>query len=604
MDNENRELIRQRAKGYRKDEIQVIHATPIENVYDSNRKLRVAAYCRVSTDNDEQITSYELQKNYYEDFIAKHDNWVLVNIYADEGISGTSKAHREAFIKMIDDAKAGLIDLIITKSVSRFARNVVDCLTTVRELTSLNPPVRILFETENIDTGNADSEIMLNLLSIFAQEESHTKSEIMTWSIHQRFASGNFITPRLFGYEVDINKPDRYTIIEEEAIVIRLVYAMYVTGYSYKEIASEMARLNFVSNIKGERKWNANVVKNIIANERRCGQIIAWKTYTPSYLDHKVKKNNGNRDQFILDNHHEGIVPKNVYDYALKIQRMRKISRFRGKVPSLSVIKEGALKGFVPIEISYPGFTLENYLFASNYAYEFDEEGNLIEKNIKIKRGDVSDFDLNGFEKVDSHLFLNREYPVLSFSKNKIRFNSGCLDRFIGTQYIEILFEPKEQLLAIRKSNKDNPHAFKWSSDDGKSLTKSCSGFILILYECLKWHDGYRYLLVGTKKEYKGESIIVFDLSSAVPYTNKLIEKEDSIEKVGISYFDEYFAYHYGRNIYEDAYSMRLYLLDLFKGWGIDATEVPDMESDSWKIWAKGIVNNHIEQLQQMEGGN
>lgn len=603
MDNDNRELIRQRAKGYRKDEIQVIHATPLESVYDTNKKLRVAAYCRVSTDNDEQITSYELQKNYYEEFITKHENWVLVNIYADEGISGTSLAHREAFHKMIEDAKAGLIDLIIAKSVSRFARNVVDCLTTVRELQSLNPPVRLLFETENIDTGKADSEILLNLLSIFAQEESRTKSEIMTWSIHQRFANGNFITPRLFGYQVDINKPDRYMIVEEEAVVIRLVYAMYVTGYSYKEIASAMTKLNFVSNIKGESKWNANVVKNIIDNERRCGKIIAWKTYTPSYLDHKVKKNNGNRDQFILDNHHDAIVPQNVYEYALKIKRMRKISHFKGIIPSLCVIKNGALKGFVPIEISYPGLTLENYLFASDYAYEFDDNGERIEKSIKIKRGDVSDFDLNGFEKVDSHLFLNREYPMLSFSKNKIRFNSGCLDRFNDTQYIEILFEPKEQLLAIRKTNKDNPHAFKWSNDDRKSLTKSCSGFILILYELLKWNDGYRYLLVGTKKECKGDAVIVFDLASAVPYTKKTIEKEDSIEKVGISYFDEYYAYHYGKNIYEDSYSMRLYLLDLFKGWGVAATEVPDMEDESWKSWAKGIVNNHIEQL-QIEGGN
>ena len=223
MDSSEKEKIRIRAKGYRKEEIQVIRATPVEDVFNPSARLRVAAYCRVSTDNDEQVTSYELQKNYYEELIAKHDNWDLVEIYADEGISGTSLNHRVSFAKMIEDAKEGKIDLILTKSISRFARNVVDCITIIRDLKRLNPPVRVFFETENIDTGKSDSEVMLNLLAIFAQEESHTKSEIMTWSIHQRFASGNFITPRLFGYQIDRDKPDRYIIIEEEAKVIRLV---------------------------------------------------------------------------------------------------------------------------------------------------------------------------------------------------------------------------------------------------------------------------------------------------------------------------------------------------------------------------------------------
>ena len=604
MDNENKDIIRQRVKGYKKDEIKVIHALPIENVYDTNKMLRVCAYCRVSTDSDEQVTSYELQKNYYEEFIAKHENWQLVNIYADEGISGTSRNHREAFNKMIEDAKSGYIDLIVTKSVSRFARNVVDCLTTVRELQSLNPPVRILFETENIDTGKPDSEVMLNLLAIFAQEESHTKSETMNWSIHQRFASGNFITPRLFGYKVDINSPERYSIIEEEAKVIRLVYAMYVTGYKYNEIADQMRKLNYVSNIKGERKWNANIVKNIINNERRCGKIIAWKTYTPSYLDHKVRKNNGNRDQFILDNHHEGIIPQLVYEYSLKIQRMRKISHFKGSIPSLSVIDSGSLKGFVPVETKYPGFTYENYLFASNFAYSFDDKGERIEEDIKIRKGDVSNFDLDGYEKVESQLFFNHaSYPILTFSKNNLIFNKTCLGKMKEPEYVELLFEPKELLLVIRESTPDNPHALKWRNENGKSLLKSCSGFILVLYECLKWNQDYKYRLIGTRKDNKRDTIVVFDLSSAVPYKRKVVEKEDSIDKVGISYFDEYFAYHYGRNIYEDSYSMRLYLLDLFKSWNVTPKEVPDEENETWKMWAKGIIENHIKEL-HIEGGN
>lgn len=594
MDNENRELIRKRAKGYRKDEIQVIHAAPIESVYDTNKKLRVAAYCRVSTDNDEQITSYELQKNYYEEYIAKHENWVLVNNYADEGISGTNRAHHEAFNKMIEDVKAGLIDLIIAKSVSRFARNVVDCLTTVRELQSLNPPVRLLFETENIDTGKADSEILLNLLSIFAQEESHTKSEIMTWSIHQRFANGNFITPRLFGYEVDINKLDCYTIVEKEAVVIRLVYAMYVTGYSYKEIANAMAKLKFVSNIKGESKWNANVVRNIIDNERRCGKIIAWKTYTPSYLDHKSKKNNGNRDQFILDDHHDGIVPLEVYEYIMKIKRVRKISHYFGPLPSLSVINDGVLKGFALIDPRYPGFTYDNYLFASDYAHEDKSQV----QSPNIRKGDVSNFDLSGYEKADARLFVTRFSPTLTFKGNRIYFNKACMSKLDDADYVEMLFEPEERLIAIRKSNKDQPFAFKWRASDGRGISRSCSGFMLTLCELMKWNDSYQYRLSGTKREKGNELIILFDLDAALPITKKIIDKGDIYDKVSINLLDEYYAYHYGENIYEDAYSMRLYLLDYFKSIHVAATDVPTDESE-YSNWARNIINIHLSKLSE-----
>ena len=596
MDSSEKEKIRIRAKGYRKEEIQVIRATPVEDVFNPSARLRVAAYCRVSTDNDEQVTSYELQKNYYEELIAKHENWDLVEIYADEGISGTSLNHRVSFAKMIEDAKEGKIDLILTKSISRFARNVVDCITIIRDLKRLNPPVRVFFETENIDTGKSDSEVMLNLLAIFAQEESHTKSEIMTWSIHQRFASGNFITPRLFGYQIDRDKPDRYIIIEEEAKVIRLVYAMYVVGYRYKEIAEQMSKLGFVSNIRGDRKWNANVVRNIIDNERRCGKIIAWKTYTPSYLDHKIKKNNGNRDQFVLDDHHDSIVPQEVYEYSLKIKRMRKISRYFGPIPPLTVINEGILKGFVLVDPRYPGFNYENYLFASDYVANSDGD----KRNHQIRKGDVSDFDLDGYEKADARLFVTRFIPSLTFKGNRLYFNKASIDKLNNPEYVEILFEPKERLLAVRKSFKGNPFAFKWVSNEGKGITKSCSGFMLTLYELMKWNDNYQYRLSGTKGEGSDESIIIFDLDTALPLTKKIIDKGETYDKVSINLLDEYYAYHYGKNIYEDAYSMRLYLLDLFKSWDVNTAKVPT-EADSYTSWAKGIINSHLSAL--AEGG-
>ena len=593
MDTPEKEKIRLRAKGSdRKEEIKVIRATPVEDVFNPSTRLRVAAYCRVSTDSDEQVTSYELQKNYYEELIAKHDNWDLVEIYADEGISGTSLNHRVGFAKMINDAKDGKIDLIMTKSISRFARNVVDCISIIRILKKLNPPVRVFFETENIDTGKSDSEVMLNLLAIFAQEESHTKSEIMTWSIHQRFASGNFITPRLFGYEIDRDKPDRYIIVEEEAKVIRLIYAMYVVGYRYKEIAEQMAKLNLVSNIKGDRRWNSNVVRNIIDNERRCGKIIAWKTYTPSYLDHKTKKNNGNRDQFILEDHHESIVPQDVYEYTLKIKRMRKISRYFGPIPSLTVINEGALKGFVLIDPRYPGFNYSNYLFASDYA---NNDAVAVEQPT-ITKGDVSSFDLEGYEKADARLFVTRFMPTLTFKGNRLYFNNASIQKLDKPEYVEILFEPKEHLIAVRKSTQNNPFSFKWVSNKGKGITKSCSGFMLTLCELMKWNDNYQYCLTGTRREGEGESIIIFNLDSALPTKKKIIDKGETYDKVSVNLLDEYYAYHYGKNIYEDAYSNRLYLLDLFKSWNVNVTNIPN-GSEGYISWAKEIINQHISSI-------
>ena len=297
---EEKQKVRDRQRGYRVDEIKVIKAAEPLSIRDTRVRLRVCAYCRVSTDNIEQTSSFELQKVYYDEYIGKHENWDMVKIYADEGISATSTKHRVAFKQMIEDCKRGKIDLIVTKSVSRFARNVVDCIETIRVLKTLNPPVRVFFESEGIDTGDPSSDVMLNILAIFAQEESHTKSETMNWSIDNRFARGNFLTPRLFGYKIDPDKPDRYILIEEEAEVVRLVYSMYVTGYSPNEIAEIMTKLNYVSNIKGERKWNSGVVNNIISNERRCGMIIARKTYTVDFTTHETRKNVNQKNKSLV----------------------------------------------------------------------------------------------------------------------------------------------------------------------------------------------------------------------------------------------------------------------------------------------------------------
>lgn len=600
---EAKQLIRDRQKGYRADEIVVIKAVEPITIRDTRTHLKVCAYCRVSTGNIEQTSSFELQNNYYRDYIEKHENWTNVGIYADEGISATSMKHRDGFKRMIEDARRGKIDLIVTKSVSRFARNVVDCIDTIRMLKSLTPPVRVYFESEGIDTADSSSDVMLNILAIFAQEESHKKSESLNWSVNNRYAVGNFLTPRLFGYKIDPNKPDRYIIIEEEAEVVRLVYSMYVTGFSPTEIAETMTKLNYISNIHGDRKWNSGVVNNIITNERRCGMIIARKTYTVDFTTHQKRKNVNQRNKYMLDDHHDGIVAKEIYEEALRIKEMRRHRNYN-IIPSLSVIKEGALKGFVPVSVKYAGFTYENYKFASDFAFEKDKDGNVIRDKIEsIDKRKISSFDLSGFEKVDSQLISRSGQPMCWFKQNQMYFNKACIDKMNKSNYVELLFEPTEKLLAIRSCLPNHEYAIKWVTTKDDKITPSTissSGISNILFKCMDWDPNDRYRMVGVRRTKDNKSVVLFDLNGAEKIHKEIEnENEEEILIKTISTIDEYLLDHFGNDYYQDIYSMRLYLMDLFKKWDLDAELVPIEEPKEWLIKAKELVKMHLEKLME-----
>ena len=200
---DRKQRIRDRYKGVDTSELEVIPAKTVEGLGESTSIRRVAAYVRVSTDNDEQTSSYELQKNYYTDYIKAQPGWEFVGIYDDEGISGTSLEHRKGMQQLIEDCKAGKIDLILTKSIARFARNIVDCLSVIETLKNLDPPVGVKFEADNIYTLDSNGRMILTILASVAEEESHSKSIIMNWSIDRRFSRGLFLTPALLGYDQD-----------------------------------------------------------------------------------------------------------------------------------------------------------------------------------------------------------------------------------------------------------------------------------------------------------------------------------------------------------------------------------------------------------------
>ena len=293
QDDNKKEKIRQRYQGGNSDLRELIPADRQADLFDDVLK-RVAVYVRVSTDDPRQTSSYELQKNYYENLVRKNENWKLVGIYADEGISGTSLVHRDSFNQMIDDCEAGKIDMIITKSVSRFSRNILDCIGTVRNLAALKSPVGVFFESEYIFTLKEDAETRLTLIASMAQEESHTKSTSMNASIEMRFSNGILLTPAPLGYDND--EDGRLIINDEEAQTIRLIFFMYLYGYSCQDIADKLTELKLKTK-KGNTRWNAGSVLQILRNERYCGDVMARKTFTPNYLDHKSKKNTGQRNR-------------------------------------------------------------------------------------------------------------------------------------------------------------------------------------------------------------------------------------------------------------------------------------------------------------------
>ena len=291
-----------------------------ESATGTGRKPRYAAYCRVSTDNEEQAGSIEMQKREYADKIRANPDWEYAGTYVDDGYSGTNVQHRQGFQMLMKDAMAGLLDGIVTKSVSRFARNLVDCLSWVDKLKNLDPPVRVLFDQEQIDTLSSTSGVILTVLAMVAQEESHMKSEAILLSIEWRFSRGRFLTPRLFGYDI-AEVPDGYgkrkilSINEPEARVVRWMYSSLVSGATVEDIALRLTELAIPTG--GRRRdgtpnttWSARKVGALLRSERYCGDVLARKTYTPDYKTHKSKKNNGKKNKYFQANHHDAIVSR------------------------------------------------------------------------------------------------------------------------------------------------------------------------------------------------------------------------------------------------------------------------------------------------------
>jgi DNA invertase Pin-like site-specific DNA recombinase len=275
------------------------------------KKKRVCAYCRVSTNNEEQLESYENQVSYYTNYIQNKAEWEYINIYADEGISGTGTKNRTEFLRMIKDAKEGKIDLILTKSISRFARNTMDLLKYVRELKEIG--IAVLFEKENINTLESAGEVFLTIFSSIAQDESRNISENSRWGIVKGFKDGKVFcnTTRFLGYDKDEN--GELVINEKEAEIVRRIYSEYLQGKSYQGIANGLEK-DAIITVTGNIKWWDSTVSGILTNEKYCGTLLQQKTVTVDYLSHKRVKNKGIDAQYRIEDNHEAIIPKEIFN--------------------------------------------------------------------------------------------------------------------------------------------------------------------------------------------------------------------------------------------------------------------------------------------------
>lgn len=605
-----KEKIRERYKGIDSDMLDVIPAIPPEDFYHTQVTKRVGVYARVSTDDPRQTSSYELQKNHYEDVVKRHDNWVLVKIYADEGISGTSLQHRDAFLEMIADCKAGKVDMIITKTVARFARNVLDCIGYARELAAMQPPIGIFFETENIYTLNSNSEMSLSFIATLAQEESHTKSEIMNASIEMRFRRGIFLTPPLLGYDND--EDGNLVINEEEAKTVRLIFFMYLYGYSSQKIADTLTELGRRTKL-GNTKWSSSSVLQILQNERCCGDVLARKTFTPNYLNHKSKKNKQDRNQYRQKNHHEAIISR---DDFLAVQQLIYNSKYgnKGILPRLHVIEKGVLVGYVPINPRWSGFQAIDYMNASQSISNRTVQSTDDMLEVQANSGD---FDLRGYEVARGQYFSDTHRITVTFTIHEMKFSTASVRQFPSCSHVEILIHPSKMMFAARPTDKDNRNHIQWSKvHDAVSVPRTISGnaFLPVLFEILGWNTSYRYRATGQLLQNGTDCILIYNLRDTEVFISKncLEETHTSQEalsddilpfttgaKKDIVAYPADWASNFGENYYAQAYSPEIAEFSTDESWHTQAHGTPYYKKDDLDVSSPETLQSNINKILQ-----
>ena len=412
---------------------------------------------------------------------------------------------------MIADCKAGKITLIICKSVSRFARNVVDFLGMIRMLSEHNPPIGVFFESENIFSLNDQCQMGLSFQATMAEEESRNKSRSMEASLRMRLDHGLLLTPKLLGFMHD---EEGHLIPDPRTMHLpKLIFFMYLYGYTEAQIAEALTFLGHKT-YRGNIVWQAAVINYVLHNERYCGDVFTRKTYTQDVLTHRKLKNRGQRPRSRYLDTHEAIISR---DDFIAVQHKLNNAKYRNKsiLPQLSVIPSGLLKGFVVINPRWGAFKEEDYLSASASAYLNDDEPQDTDVSIQLKPGD---FDLRHFEIAQLDIPVVSSSPFVSFCAKNIKFSQECLNRMTTEGYVELLVHPTDRKFAVRRTTKDNRNAVIWSSTTNRrnrARAISCSAFIETLYGLFHWDLSNRYKIFGTLFMNGDEQVMLFSAEEA-----------------------------------------------------------------------------------------
>lgn len=530
------------------------------DIYSSNHVFRTCAYCRVSTDSEMQQISFSLQQEHYQNLARDHPNWDLRKVYADEGISGTSLKKRDQFNAMLAACLRGEFDLILTKSVSRFGRNLVHCVSLVRELKNHNPPIGVFFETDNLFTLSEDSELKLSILATLAQEESVKKSESMIWSLEQRFKTERLLMPECYGYTREKDAYGRYVkearlqIVEEEAIVVRFIFDAFLAGYPVASIA-EILTSSGIPTKSGNSGWSEGGIRYILSNERYCGNVLTWKTFTVDVLEHKKRRNRENRDQYLYENFHEAIISAEQFEAAqvLLANRKYRVQSY----PRMFVIDSGIFRGYVPVNHHWMNDDPNSYYEASGSVQSLSIPQ-------RVSRRQFSTFNLAVYQVVRGAFLLTRaECPCISVTPAQITFNSVCQRKFSDVRYIQLLIHPGDRRIAIRPCKASDPHSIAWRRNEDRpygSKVISCQYFSSALYQIMGWNPDYHYRIRGCWASRGEEQIIFFQISAAVPVaivrSSSEEEKKSSVRHVplcpeewGDSFGEEFYAHEIHNSI-------------------------------------------------------
>ena len=351
----------------------------------TQQKKQVAAYARVSTDSDEQLSSYEAQVAFYTQHIKSNPEWEFVGVYTDEGISGTNTRKREGFNRMVEDALNGKIDLILTKSISRFARNTVDTLTTIRKLKEKK--VEVYFEKENIYTLDAKGEVMLTIMSSLAQEESRSISENVTWGKRKSMADGKFSLAykNFLGYEKGEDGFPK--IVEEEAKIVRQIYSWFLEGRTIRAIADSLTQQG-IPTPRRKTKWSVSTITSILTNEKYKGDALLQKTYTADYLTKSVKKNHGEVPQYYIEDSHPAIIDPETFELVQNEMKRRRPHRHQlhRNSPFTAKIICSDCGGFYGRKVWHSNSKYKKLIWRCNHKYEQDmvcSTPNLTEEEIE-----------------------------------------------------------------------------------------------------------------------------------------------------------------------------------------------------------------------------